>query len=137
MLCSPRPHACCHLAVEKLEDLYMKWHYTSKYLYLYIFFGCPVGKKDRGFCFYSSDWSMRSCLRTLVWLVSLISPARNISSTTVYTLEGKKHNRQGQKWERKKKEKPRVHGKLGHKLSKIASLKKCFHSKLKNNLSAS
>lgn len=39
--------------------------------------------------FYSSDWSMRSCLRTFVWLVSLISPARNISSTTVYTL---KHN---------------------------------------------
>lgn len=37
--------------------------------------------------FYSSDWSMRSCLRTLVWLVSLISPARNISSTTVYTLK--------------------------------------------------
>lgn len=32
---------------------------------------------------YSSDWSMRSCLSTLVWLVSLISPARNISSTTV------------------------------------------------------
>lgn len=30
---------------------------------------------------------MRSCLRTLVWLVSLISPARNISSTTVYTLK--------------------------------------------------
>lgn len=37
--------------------------------------------------FYSSDWSMRSCLRTLVWLVSLISPARNISSTTVYTFK--------------------------------------------------
>jgi len=37
--------------------------------------------------FYSRDWSMRSCLRTLVWLVSLISPARNISSTTVYTLK--------------------------------------------------
>ncbi len=34
---------------------------------------------------YSKDCSMRSCLSTFVWLVSLISPARNISSTTVYT----------------------------------------------------
>lgn len=47
---------------------------------------------------YSRDWSMRSCLRTLVWLVSLISPARNISSTTVYTFNGRhrKHT-QGRK----------------------------------------
>lgn len=56
-------------------------------------FGCQgsrfVGRWGGGwlFIFYSSDWSMRSCLRTLVWLVSLISPARNISSTTVYTFE--------------------------------------------------
>ncbi len=34
---------------------------------------------------YSKDCSMRSCLSTFVWLVSRISPARNISSTTVYT----------------------------------------------------
>lgn len=36
---------------------------------------------------YSSDCSMSSCFRTFVWLVSRISPARNISSTTVYTWE--------------------------------------------------
>ena len=34
---------------------------------------------------YSSEDSISSCLRTLVWLVSRISPARNISSTTLYT----------------------------------------------------
>jgi len=34
---------------------------------------------------YSNDPNINSCLSTLVWLVSLISPARNISSTTLYT----------------------------------------------------
>lgn len=32
---------------------------------------------------HSSDCSMSSCFSTFVWLVSRISPARNISSTTV------------------------------------------------------
>ena len=32
---------------------------------------------------HSSDCSISSCLSTFVWLVSRISPARNISSTTV------------------------------------------------------
>lgn len=35
---------------------------------------------------YSKLLSMSSCLRTLVWLVSLSSPAKNISSTMLYTL---------------------------------------------------
>ena len=37
--------------------------------------------------FYSKELYIVSCFNTLVWLVSLISPARNISSTTVYTLQ--------------------------------------------------
>lgn len=32
---------------------------------------------------HSRDCSISSCLSTFVWLVSRISPARNISSTTV------------------------------------------------------
>ena len=32
---------------------------------------------------HSKDCNIRSCFSTLVWLVSRISPARNISSTTV------------------------------------------------------
>jgi len=35
---------------------------------------------------YSRELYIVSCLSTFVWLVSRISPARNISSTTVYTL---------------------------------------------------
>lgn len=62
---------------------------------------------------YSRDWSMRSCLRTLVWLVSLISPARNISSTTVYTFNCRCRKRiHGRKWglrvEWKKKKRSKV-----------------------------
>lgn len=34
---------------------------------------------------HSNEESISSCLSTLVWLVSLISPAKNISSTTLYT----------------------------------------------------
>ena len=34
---------------------------------------------------HSKEESIKSCFRTLVWLVSRISPARNISSTTLYT----------------------------------------------------
>lgn len=34
---------------------------------------------------YSKEFNIKSCFSTLVWLVSLISPAKNISSTTVYT----------------------------------------------------
>jgi len=35
---------------------------------------------------YSSEFSVSSCLSTFVCEVSRISPARNISSTTLYTL---------------------------------------------------
>lgn len=36
---------------------------------------------------YSREFSISSCFKTLVWLVSLSSPARNISSTMLYTLK--------------------------------------------------
>lgn len=43
---------------------------------------------------YSKEFNIKSCFSTLVWLVSLISPAKNISSTTVYTwnVESRRHN---------------------------------------------
>ena len=52
---------------------------------------------------YSRDWSISSCLRTLVWLVSLISPARNISSTTVYTWREGRAREQRKRAKRNKK----------------------------------
>ena len=36
---------------------------------------------------YSKLLSISSCFNTLVWLVSLSSPAKNISSTMLYTLK--------------------------------------------------
>lgn len=51
--------------------------------------------KKNVFCFleqwhnYSSAVNVVNCFKTLIWLVSRISPAKNISSTTEYTLNRK------------------------------------------------
>lgn len=60
------------------------WKMTS-YKFLIIFL-CIIQKvKSLIHKYYSNCWSIWSCFRTLLWLVSLISPAKNISSTTEYT----------------------------------------------------
>lgn len=72
----------CHHIV-KLELWFSEKMTSYKFLIIFL---CIIQKvKSLIHKYYSNCWSIWSCFRTLLWLVSLISPAKNISSTTEYT----------------------------------------------------
>ena len=72
----------CHHIV-KLELWFSEKMTSYKFLIIFL---CIIQKvKSLIYKYYSNCWSIWSCFRTLLWLVSLISPAKNISSTTEYT----------------------------------------------------